>query len=128
MGTEMMLVIFMILGIGLVFVIVWIVRSEKVREVYETEMRRMKRQFASKEREIWMLIDKLEVSELTRKELEDFERIKSLGETGQEITDDVVEDMKNRLKELESENEKIDTELTEARDSLEEVYKAMCDE
>lgn len=128
MGTEMMLVVFMVLGIGLAFVIAWIVKSEKVREIYENEMKKMKRQFESKSREISILADRLEVSELTRNELEDFDRIKSLGETEQEVTDDVVRDMKSRLEELENENEKIDTELTEARDSLEEVYKAMCDE
>lgn len=128
MGTEMMLVIFMVLGIGLAFVIAWIMKSEKVREVYENEMRKMKRQSESKEREILILADKLEVSEFTLQEIEDFNRIKNLGETGPEISDDVVKDMKNRLKELEDENEKIDTELTEARDSLEEVYNAMCSE
>lgn len=128
MGMETMLVIFVVLGIGLVFVIAWIMKSEKVHEIYENEMRKMKRQFESKNREISTLADRLEVSELTRNELEDFDRIKKLGETGQGITDDTVKDMKNRLKELENENEKIDTELIEARDSLEEVYKAICSE
>lgn len=128
MGTEMMLVVFIVLGIGLAFVIAWIVKSEKVREIYENEMKKMKRQFESKSREISILADRLEVSELIRNELEDFDRIKSLGETGQEVTDDVVRDMKSRLEELENENVKIDAELMEARDSLEEVYKAMCDE
>ena len=125
MGTEMMVVIFMVLGIGLAFVIAWIMRSEKVRGIYEHEMRKMKRQFESKNREILMLADKLEASELTLKEIEGLERFKSSGDTEQGIADDVVEDMRSQLKELEGENEKISTELTEARDSLEEVYKAM---
>lgn len=126
MGSEIMLIIFLVLGTGLAFVIVWIMKSEKAREIYENEIRRMKRRFESKEREISMLIDKLEVSELALNDLEDSGRIKSLGETEQETAGGIVIDMKNRLSELEGENDKLGTELTEARDSLEEVYNAMC--
>lgn len=126
MGSEMLLIVFLVLGIGLAFIIVWIMKSEKAREIYENEIRRMKRQFESKEREISMLIDKLEVSELALNDFEDSGRIKSFNETEHETAGGIVIDMKNRLSELEGENDKLGTELTEARDSLEEVYNAMC--
>lgn len=106
LGIGSGIAIFEILGAGLVFVIIWILKSEKRREIYAVEMEELRRRLESRERERFMLLDKLEESEGIARES---------GESEQGAG----------FQDLESENERLAGELAEARESLEEVYKAV---
>ena len=128
LGVGSILMIFMVLGICIAFVVTWILKSERTREIYEDEMRRLKRQAESKEREISMLADKLEDSQVTIKELEEAPHPQAAHSEVHGVTEDVVRDMTSHLKELENENKKLSDELAEARESLEEVFQTVYEE
>jgi len=110
-------IIFVVFGACTAFTVAWIMRSEKVRKVYEDEMSRFKRNLQTQTREISMLSDQLEVSEVATQRLkEDFQQV------GPE------EKVVNRISDLEERNALLNKELVEARSSLEEVFKAVYEE
>ncbi len=112
-----------VLGAGIAFVIIWILKSEKMRKVYEREMVEFKRRLEAQEREKSILLDKLEESQSTIQELEEGAEQLPSSQEGEQ-----VEEMGARIKELESENEKLYEELAEAKESLEEVFAAVVHE
>ncbi len=107
-GIGSIVAVFEILGAIIIFVIIWILKSEKRREIYKTEMVKLSRQVESQEREKSILLDRLEDSESLAQELETAEP--------------------SRLKDLKNENRKLYEELAEAKESLEEVFKAVHEE
>lgn len=98
------LTFFTAIGIALVFVAIWMIASERRRTVLKAEIRKLRAQCESYEREKFMLLEKISMLENTQSP---------------------SEDSHVRLEILEAENNKLKKELAEARGSLEEVYKAL---
>lgn len=119
LGTGTGIIFFEVVGVCLVLVIIWIIKSEKRREIYGSEIVRLKRQLEAQERERSMLVDRLEDADGTIQEME---------ESAPAQMKEQVEGMSARLKDLEGENERLCEELTEAKESLEEVYRAVHEE
>ena len=97
-GELIWLVIAVLLGLGVV--IAWIVKSEASRNLLRDEMQKLKSQLASIECEKSIMIEEMNASGTS-------------GSSG-------------RAEELEKDNTRLKQELAEARSSLEEVYKALC--
>jgi len=95
-GMTNLMIFFGAILAGLVFVIAWIVNSELRINACRKEIARLKSQFSSIERENFLLA----------------EEASSRGKGP-------------RKDEFERENEKLRGELSEAKSSLEEVYKAL---
>ena len=93
---------FVITGVSLIFVATWVMKSESTRAVLKNELKRLKSQIGSCERERFMLAEKLTDLEAAPPS-SDFEVVKT----------------------LERENERLKSELDEAKGSLEEIYKAL---
>jgi predicted RNase H-like nuclease (RuvC/YqgF family) len=100
-GFTGLIVFVSLVGACLLFVIAWIIKSEAKIGVCKSEIQRLKGELTMNERERFALIEKLGA-------------------------DDAGSDDDFRPKgELESENERLKKELSEAKSSLEEVYKAL---
>jgi len=91
-----------ILGVGLVFVIIWIVKSESRVSICKTEITRLNNKISSLEYEKFNVVPAQTSS--------DSDAAKPLL-------------VKNEV--LKDENKKLRSELSEAKKSLEEVYKAL---
>ena len=103
---------FAIAGIGLVFVVMWIVRSESRINICKQEIKRLKSELSTNDSEKFMLAEKLSALESASSEPRS-------GAGG------VSEELIRKNKELESDNKKLRTELAEAKKSVEEVYDAL---
>ncbi len=125
LGLEMgyMTAFFAVFGVSLIFVVAWIFHSEKTKNTFKKEAIRLQELFESAKRDSSILSEKFDDSQDSINELEALvESARSAGEgEGQEVPGELV----NRLKNIESENVTLRTELDEARVSLEEVYRAI---
>jgi len=105
---------FVIIGICLIFIAAWIIKSESRISICKEEIKKLRNQLTSLEREKLSLTEKissLESSPNTSQASEESEAV-----------------LKEALKKsdiLEAENKKLKRELDEAKISLEEVYKAL---
>jgi predicted RNase H-like nuclease (RuvC/YqgF family) len=113
------LVLVVLLGLGVV--ITWIIKSELSRNFFKSEIKKLKSQLASAEREKVMMIEEMQA-------FKDAATVPSeesaQGDTGSGNL--VIGKMMERARELEKDNDRLKRELNEARSSLEEVYKALC--
>ncbi|MCX5686212.1 MAG: hypothetical protein NTW09_01930 [Candidatus Omnitrophica bacterium] len=105
---------FVIIGVCLIFIAAWIIKSESRINICKEEIARLKNQAASLEREKSGLVEKLSSQEIAPAESAVFPG--SNLETREAL---------NRNESLEAENKKLKLELSEAKKSLEEVYKAL---
>ena len=103
---------FAIAGIGLVFVVMWIVRSESRINICKQEIKRLKSELSASDSEKFMLAEKLSALE-------------GANDEPRSAAGRVPEELARKNKELESENKRLKTELAEAKKSVEEVYDAL---
>ncbi|MBU0605040.1 MAG: hypothetical protein KKH77_01990 [Candidatus Omnitrophica bacterium] len=113
------LVVAVLLGLGVV--ITWIIKSELSRNFFKSEIKKLRSQLVSAEREKIMMIE----------EMQAFKDTAVAPSNGSDQSDAgsgnlVIGKMMERAGELEKDNERLKRELSEARSSLEEVYKALC--
>ena len=99
-GLANITMFFVIIGICLIFVITWIIKSEARINVCKDEIQKLKMNLDSSERERFVLSEKIANLEAA-----------STGDSASSA--------------LKEENKKLKKELAEAKASLEEVYKAL---
>lgn len=114
-----MMTFFMVIGIAIIFVAVWMVTSERRRNILKAEIKKLKIQQESYEREKFILLEKITLLENTQS-LSDQANWAANPELERSL-----EESRERLNVLQSENDALKRELNEARGSLEEVYKAL---
>ena len=116
-GELIWLVVAVILALGVV--ITWIMKAESSRKVFRTEVSRLKSQLDELEREKIAMAD----------EVESFKNAmgsSAAASGGSGAGSAVAAKMAEKIGQLERERESLKKELSEARSSLEEVYKALC--
>lgn len=136
---------FVIVGVAVIFVVVWIIKSESRVTIAKEQIKSLRLRLEAGERERYMLSEKLssvdgapraeqdvfgseEEPKLSskdkpKKESEDVSR-------AEEALKEETRKLKTALKAndaLETENKKLKSELAEATTSLTEVYKALCE-
>ncbi|MDD5136184.1 MAG: hypothetical protein PHX20_03830 [Candidatus Omnitrophica bacterium] len=99
-GLANITMFFVIIGICIIFIVTWIIKSESRIKVCRDEIRKLKGDLDSSERERFVLSEKV-------------------ANAGSAPVDDSAEIA------LREENKKLKKELAEAKASLEEVYKAL---
>jgi hypothetical protein len=99
-GLANITMLFVIIGISLIFVITWIIKSEARINVCKDEIRKLKMDLDSSERERFVLSEK---------------NVKLEAAPPSGVVDEGAQE----------ENLKLKKELAEAKASLEEVYKAL---
>ena len=107
LGLANITMFFVIIVICLIFIITWIIKSEARINVCKDEIKKLKNDLDSSERERFVLSEKTANLEAASK---------SGADSG------VLGEENENLKE---ENKKLKKELAEAKASLEEVYKAL---
>jgi len=115
---------FVIVAVCLGVVIAWVVRSEANRKLVRSEIKRMRSQVESSEREKFMLLEEME----SLKDLalsSDAEGPAAEKTSGSKV---LIKKLMEKSEGLEGENAKLKAELKETRSSLEEVYKALCEQ
>ncbi|MEE8423305.1 MAG: hypothetical protein V3S49_02070 [Thermodesulfobacteriota bacterium] len=125
LGISDVTILFIVFGICLFFVIVWIFKSEKARNIFNDEVKKLKYQLESAERERSILSEQFEESQDTVRELEESAELQRSQNEGQEVSRQHLNGMADRLRSMENENVNLKVELKEARGSLEEVFKAV---
>ena len=123
LGTAEITLFFTFAIICLIFVITWVVKSEAKRNTCKEEIKRLKAQMETAERERFILLEKNESLRNTVFTPEAAQ--KDSGAEGRIAGELAMQDMKKRNEALGEENERLKKELQEARASLEEVYKAL---
>ena len=119
-GLANVTMFFVIIGICLIFIITWIIKSEARVSVFKDEIKKLKNDLDISERERFVLSEKIANLEA---------RTPADGFIPQ---DKDIAELENHLNEalqnnnaLKDENKKFKKELAEAKASLEEVYKAL---
>lgn len=122
LGITNVMLFFVILGMCLIFIAAWIIKSESRLNICKNEMKKIRERLASSERDRFMLSERLEsagTAAASSKQNDD--RQKSKEEANAKLLLQALE----QNKELEKTNKTLKAELDEAKSSLEEVYKAM---
>ena len=99
-GLANVTMFFVIIGIALIFVVTWILKSEARVNVCKDEIKKLRADLDSSERERFVLTEKIA----------NFEIAPAANDAGEALGE---------------ENRKLKKELAEAKASLEEVYKAL---
>ena len=119
-GLANITMFFVIIGICLIFIITWIIKSEDRVNVLKDEIKKVKGDLDASERERFVLSEKIANLEA---------RPPANGFTPQDKDTDELKKLLNVALEkndvLKDENRKFKKELAEAKASLEEVYKAL---
>lgn len=114
------LTFFMTIGIALIFVAIWTVASERKRKILKDEVKKLRSQIESYEREKFILLEKIDILENTQSSPDQNAWAGNSAELERRI-----EEEREKISVLQAENNKLKKELTEAKSSLEEVYKAL---
>lgn len=118
-GELVWLVIAVIMGLGVV--ITWIIKSEMSRNLFRDEIKRLKSQLASAERDRSAVVDEINAMRTDAS----FNPI-SQDQADPSASSAMIGKMAEKIESLEKDNLRLTKELNEARSSLEEVYKALC--
>lgn len=119
-GLANVTMFFVIIGICLIFIITWIIKSDARVNVFKDEIKKLKGDLDSSERERFVLSEKVANLEASRPEDGLIPQDKDTAEIKKRLTEALA---KNDA--LKDENKKFKKELAEAKASLEEVYKAL---
>lgn len=106
LGLSNLTIFFTAAVLCLFFVITWIIKSELKIKSCKKELMKLMSRLDSSEREKFAIAEKLSAVEIAADGM---------------ISDDVIK----KCEELEKENIKLKSDLSEAKSSLEEVYKAI---
>lgn len=119
-GLANVTMFFVIIGISLIFVVTWILKSEARINVCKDEMNKLKKDLDSSERERFVLAEKIANLEASGGAIGSASSGQDTSEIESRLNDALA---KNSA--LKDENKKMKKELSEAKASLEEVYKAL---
>ncbi len=115
-GELVWLIMAVLLGLGVV--IAWIIKAEISRNVFKTEIKKLKGALDGAGREKFIMLEQMHAAGAPA----------SGSEQGLSDPEDgkiVIAKMAKKAEELENDNARLKQELNEARSSLEEVYKAL---
>jgi len=113
-GMVNIAMFFVIIGVCLIFIAAWAIKSESKIGACREEIDKFKDQATGLEREKFSLLEKISSLESSPNTAQ------SSDESEHRITEAL-----SRIDSLEEENKKLKRELKEAKSSLEEVYKAL---
>jgi len=113
-GIANLTMFFVIVGMCLIFVAMWIIKSETRLRSARSEVERLKAQNETSERENFTLSEKVESMEGVWLET-----------SPDAPSEDLLQEMYRQNQDLGNENKKLREELDEAKNSLEEVFKAL---
>jgi len=134
LGIANIAMFFVIIGICLIFVITWIIKSESRINVCKTEIKKLKAQVATAEREKFMLSEKVNELEsappaphisIDQGEPSASSAMAPVGPQREGADPAILLQALEQNATLERENKKLKTELDEATKSLEDIYKAL---
>jgi len=143
-GISNITMFFVIVGVAVLFVVVWIIKSESRVTIAKEQIKALRLRLEAGERERYMLSEKLSsIDGAPRPEQDVFgseepklsskDKPKKKSEDvsrAEEALKEETRKLKDALKArdaLETENNKLKSELAEATASLAEVYKALCE-
>ena len=109
-------------GIVLVLVTVWILKSEVNRNIFKTEIQKLRSKIESSEREKYLLAEEVDNLKNTVPQQAPNGAGKAVGNKL------LVQKMTAKSEALEAENARLKAELNEVKGSMEEVYKALCEQ
>lgn len=123
-GIGEVISFFVIVAVCLGVVIAWVVKSEANRKLVRSQLKRLRSQVESSEREKFMLLEEMEsLKDLTLSP--EAEGASAPKAPGSKV---LVKKLMDKNESLEEENARLKAELKETRGSLEEVYKALCEQ
>jgi predicted AAA+ superfamily ATPase len=123
-GIGEVISFFVIVAACLGVVIAWVVRSEANRKLVRSEMKRLRSQVENSEREKFMLLEEME----SLKDLALSSDAEGPGAEKSGGSKVLVKKLMDKNESLEEENARLKADLKETRGSLEEVYKALCEQ
>lgn len=127
-GISNITMFFVIVGVAVIFVVVWIIKSESRVTIAKDQIKALKSRLEAGERERYMLSEKLSAVDGVPRETPDAAVLKEEPQPKDKGVSKKKFDEALKAKEaLESENTKLKSELAEATASLAEVYKALCE-
>jgi chromosome segregation ATPase len=120
-GFRDVVIFFIISSTCIAFVAAWIIKSESKRRSVKTEINKLKSQLEKYEHEHFMLMETQGEAVSSSK---DASGLKAQAGAG---NNKVVEQLMEQNSFLTEENKRLTDELTEAKNSLEEIYKTLVD-
>ena len=119
-GLANVTMFFVIIGVCLIFIVTWIIKSEARVNVFKDEIKKLKGDIDSSERERFVLSEKIANLESARPMDGFAPQDKDTAELEKRLSEAL-----QKADALKDENKKFKKELSEAKASLEEVYKAL---
>lgn len=119
-GLANITMYFVIIGVCIIFVVTWIIRSEARVNVCKEEIKRLKASLDNSEREKFVLSEKVANLGNVEAPSEFTPQVQDTSEIENKLAKEIA---KNN--ELKDENKMLKKELAEAKSSLAEVYKAL---
>jgi len=127
-GISNIMMFFVIIGVAVLFIVVWIIKSESRVTVAKDQIKTLRLRLEAGERERYMLAEKLSASEGAPRTQEDGALLKEEAPSKDRgVSKKKFEEVTRAKEALEEENKKLKSELAEATASLAEVYKALCE-
>lgn len=133
LGLAYVVMFFIIIGACLIFAASWIVKSEARGGIFKNEMRKLKGKIESLEREKFMLMEQLEGSvpslavdfgAISAPAAPSKKASKKGASQDEKANAALLPQTLEQNEALQKENKRIKAELEEAKNSLEEIYKA----
>lgn len=128
MNAGYVIAFFTVFGVCLVFVIAWIIKAEKVRYTFKDEAEELKQLLESSERDKAALLGELEDVEDVEVGSDETDELQPAEAGENRLAAELTEEEYGRVENLESENDALKEELKEAKESLEEIFKAVHEE
>lgn len=127
-GISNIVTFFMIAGVAVIFVVLWIIKSESRVNMARDQIKSLRSRLEANERERYMLAEKLSASEESPR-VEAEEPPTKIGAQTKDkgVSKKKLDDAVKAKEALEEENKKLKADLAEATSSLAEVYKALCE-
>lgn len=127
-GISNIAMFFVIVGVAVIFVVVWIIKSESRVTIAKDQIKALRLRLEAGERERYMLSEKLSAVEGAPRAEQDVFGSKEEPQTkDKDISKKKLEEAIKAKEAAEEENRKLKSELAEATASLAEVYKALCE-
>ncbi len=127
-GISNITMFFVIVGVCVIFVVVWIIKSESRVTIAKDQIKALRSRLEAGERERYMLAEKLSAVEGAPRAQEGASLSKEESQSKDKgVSKKKLEEALKAKEALEAENTKIKAELAEATASLAEVYKALCE-
>lgn len=127
-GISNITMFFVMVGVAVIFVVVWIIKSESRVSVARGQIKALRLRLEAGERERYMLSEKLSAAEGAQVSTQNEPAVKEEPQAREKgVSKKKLEEALKAREALEDENKKLKSELAEATASLAEVYKALCE-